>query len=993
MEKGAPMLAHLTPWHPMHTIINMIDPMICHATDFILRTASRLDLLMIGYLLNHAVFQHEFPLGSEADNNDKYGNYIGVILTVLIITKLTINIHNFMNATSRVRIHDMVMIDGRRYHRSRSVLLRILPANIAEKITPPVNYQDLDYGNSMIFTRLGDFQNKDFDSNNFKIFQQLNYPWYHNWYALCYQSSYTTSHYNMDLKFKHVKVQCLTSSNFMYEHKLSMTFYGSTREYGTTLHYLDDPNLDGVEITHKYHLLKIKYVDNIPNIPIIRNVIIQPNTTEKNHYHYNHYEGMDLMPLSFPSGYVCRGTIWLGNIRTTAVFDTGSAQNVISQQMRDRLYGTDVILNVLEVTPMSCRSVFGQTVMVNEMAVLDLQLAGLQANAHDAQMVSFTVCCCILQGAFEDMILGKPTLDSLGFYSDNQGIELTNLDIRIPLLRPSVIRDITSPSTMTPRTPETIEEYDSNSEPIMVLIHGTPTFGPSENHDDDNGILYDHPDDVNNNEYLTSSTDPYSEESLAEPWGYDWEYDYHHQGFDQESDRDHHDHHTNDNEEDINNNETGDPDPQNNDPTDNVSDVDPPSYTPDEDLIIMSAEEYNQVYNSPDDGTPRPNPDGQNLMDDDSDSSEIPALETPPTPWDTYATSAWEDDVQHGDNRPYNHYGGGDYPPNHPYHPDHPDHQYHESLVHFTLRIHHYQQVGIIFRFRQVPPGRHAIRKLYFIRNQRGSRVAPLYPVLPGQRVESIILHFTSNHINDICCLLFDDYFNLDNYQATYLSEDDAELDENQIPFRWIDTREVIREWGDLHYGLVVIGIEMITGIPTHQFYITSRGHHLQNRPMHYVQEQLVDLRGRMPRGVQGPGPGQEGTLKIPPAWGPEMADQYPFRTWATDMQLWASATELSPTQQGPAAALRLTGLARAYAREIPPQDLTHGTVLDLEDGNGLQQVSGVALLIRGLSRRFGPLEVETSINAIAAMMAFRKESGETMDQFLARFELTRHRA
>ena len=79
------------------------------------------------------------------------------------------------------------------------------------------------------------------------------------------------------------------------------------------------------------------------------------------------------------------------------------------------------------------------------------------------------------------------------------------------------------------------------------------------------------------------------------------------------------------------------------------------------------------------------------------------------------------------------------------------------------------------------------------------------------------------------------------------------------------------------------------------------------------------------------------GPLKIPPAWSPQEATTYPFRSWVRDISLWSIATDMPVEQQGAAVILRLGGAARGMCAEIEPHVVRDGTYVD--DGNG--NVSG----------------------------------------------------
>ena len=120
---------------------------------------------------------------------------------------------------------------------------------------------------------------------------------------------------------------------------------------------------------------------------------------------------------------------------------------------------------------------------------------------------------------------------------------------------------------------------------------------------------------------------------------------------------------------------------------------------------------------------------------------------------------------------------------------------------------------------------------------------------------------------------------------------------------------------------------------------------------------------GYPPMNMNGLMPGG-GNLRVPPAWSPELeaSGQYTFLQWSQDVALWAMATDVDPDRQGAAVVLQLGGTARALAREMDPQVLQNGQMLDLNDGNGPQRIYGVAMLLRGLARKFAPFQVETLI-------------------------------
>ena len=132
---------------------------------------------------------------------------------------------------------------------------------------------------------------------------------------------------------------------------------------------------------------------------------------------------------------------------------------------------------------------------------------------------------------------------------------------------------------------------------------------------------------------------------------------------------------------------------------------------------------------------------------------------------------------------------------------------------------------------------------------------------------------------------------------------------------------------------------------------------------------------------------------KKPPVWSPEMTQQYPFRSWVSDLVLWSVATEVEVARQGPAVALAVVGSAREVVRELleRPQGLEHlRNGAQDQDGN---RVSGLMMLIQELATRYAPLEAETTTRAMFDLMSFTRVRGEGIDAHLTRFEIIRNRA
>ena len=79
------------------------------------------------------------------------------------------------------------------------------------------------------------------------------------------------------------------------------------------------------------------------------------------------------------------------------------------------------------------------------------------------------------------------------------------------------------------------------------------------------------------------------------------------------------------------------------------------------------------------------------------------------------------------------------------------------------------------------------------------------------------------------------------------------------------------------------------------------------------------------------------------------------------DIDVWSAGSDLQPEQLAPAVVQKLGGAARAIAREVPTNELRDGRY---NPTTGAQD-TGLALLIRGLARRFGQFAVETSSRCI----------------------------
>ena len=133
------------------------------------------------------------------------------------------------------------------------------------------------------------------------------------------------------------------------------------------------------------------------------------------------------------------------------------------------------------------------------------------------------------------------------------------------------------------------------------------------------------------------------------------------------------------------------------------------------------------------------------------------------------------------------------------------------------------------------------------------------------------------------------------------------------------------------------------------------------------------------------------GTLRVPPAWSPEVQESYRVHDWAHDVEIWCMGTELPVAQQGPAVAMRIGGQGRVLLRNLPPAMLVQGMAVE---ENGIQQFyTGVQVIIRLITRRWGQEDEEVNVDSCEQWENFRAISGERPLDLLARFESVRFKA
>ena len=133
--------------------------------------------------------------------------------------------------------------------------------------------------------------------------------------------------------------------------------------------------------------------------------------------------------------------------------------------------------------------------------------------------------------------------------------------------------------------------------------------------------------------------------------------------------------------------------------------------------------------------------------------------------------------------------------------------------------------------------------------------------------------------------------------------------------------------------------------------------------------------------------PSNPNILRTPPGWGPEQESTYPFRQWSRDILLWSIASDMDPARKAASVMLVLRGAAKELARQIPPQAVVRGGLV-----NGVA-VDPLTFLMHSLQERFGNLGEEVRVQAITELMSFHRRGHEPIDALLVRFDSIRTRA
>ena len=102
---------------------------------------------------------------------------------------------------------------------------------------------------------------------------------------------------------------------------------------------------------------------------------------------------------------------------------------------------------------------------------------------------------------------------------------------------------------------------------------------------------------------------------------------------------------------------------------------------------------------------------------------------------------------------------------------------------------------------------------------------------------------------------------------------------------------------------------------------------------------------------------------------------------------IWSILTDLDSRRKCAAVILQLRGGAQELARQMPPQAIIAGGLI-----NGVQ-VDSMTFLMHKLTESYSQLGEETRLAALTELMNFERDGREPIDQLITRFDIVRQRA
>ena len=113
----------------------------------------------------------------------------------------------------------------------------------------------------------------------------------------------------------------------------------------------------------------------------------------------------------------------------------------------------------------------------------------------------------------------------------------------------------------------------------------------------------------------------------------------------------------------------------------------------------------------------------------------------------------------------------------------------------------------------------------------------------------------------------------------------------------------------------------------------------------------------------------------------------YTLTEYRRDDGRWIKATRATAERHGPLLALSIGGAARTIVDDMEDDDLAHGRIVDIGDGQGLVHRSGPTLLFYVLERKFPANKEAAILRAGLELFAFTPRSGETAQIVFMRFD------
>ena len=139
--------------------------------------------------------------------------------------------------------------------------------------------------------------------------------------------------------------------------------------------------------------------------------------------------------LTLESGYHKQAYVYAGSRPELATFDSGSYRNAISEKFLMMLEerGSKAITSRQACTPTDVSGVLG-SVATQYHEVVGLTITFRESETRDETIKLF---CVVLPDMGTELIIGCPTLDTLGYASSKERIELRGLNLELPSVLPT----------------------------------------------------------------------------------------------------------------------------------------------------------------------------------------------------------------------------------------------------------------------------------------------------------------------------------------------------------------------------------------------------------------------------------------------------------------------------------------------------------------------------------------------------------------------------